>query len=89
MSTLAELKQQAKKLNVTGYSRMKKDELEKVLNRSKRQRAKNRVPMPTTVEEAQVVLGRLSKGEARKLRKVLRSKGRNDMASARRGVANA
>jgi len=86
MTTLAELKQEAKKLKVTGYSRMRRDELEKALNKTKRQRAKNRLPMPTTVEEASVVLGKLGKGEARKLRKALRNKGRGDLAGAERVV---
>lgn len=45
-----------------------------------------RKAMPETVEQASKVLGEMPKGEARKLRKLFRQKGHNNLAAAERAA---
>jgi L-lactate utilization protein LutC len=86
-TTLKELQQQAKGLGIAGYSKLSKSELEAVIGKARNKKAKRTVTIPTTLEEAQQTLGRLDKGNARKLRKLLRKRGLNTLAAAKREVA--
>ena len=82
--TLKELQLEAKKLNVKGYTRLSKSELQQAVGIARKAKAKNIIPLPTTLEEASATFGSHTKSMARKLRKQLRRKGRNDLAATRR-----
>ena len=85
-TTIAELKLQAKRLGLKGFTKLRKEELEHQINKAKREKARKTVPVPTTLEETHRTLGLLTKGNARKMRKLLRRKGRNQLAAAERKV---
>lgn len=97
-----ELRAKAKQLGLTGYSRMKKDELIESIAIAEPNR-KKRAAKPAelniehdgtmasslgqgTVKECGEYLGTLSKGEARKVRKALRAAGFNSHAGCVRIV---
>jgi len=89
VKTVAELRIEAKKLGIKGFSKLTKDKLESEISKHKRLNAKNApkvAKIPTSVAEASDTFGRMTKGEARKLRKLLRRRGRNDLAGARRAI---
>ena len=86
MPTIKELQLEAKKLNIKGYTRLGKSELQQAVGKARKKKVKSTIKLPTTLEEASALFGQYPKGVARKLRKQLRRRGRNDLAAATRIV---